>query len=62
MKKITAKKTTAPGYRRYNKGPPPSFQSSHPGEFPSIAGNTASETQRRDIHTFLNNSMQKETS
>ena len=62
MKKNTAKMTMAPGYRRYNKGLPPSLQSSHPEEFPSIVGNIASDAQRRDLHTFLNNSMPKETS
>jgi fibronectin type 3 domain-containing protein len=41
------------------RGPPPTSRSSHPGEFSSIDGNFAGETQRREIHTFLNNSMQK---
>jgi hypothetical protein len=62
MQKTMAEITTAPGYCRYNKAPPPSFRSCHPGEFPFIIGNFAGETQRREIHTFLNNSMQKETS
>ena len=43
------------------RGPPPSSRSLHSREFPSIVGNFASGSKRREIHTYQTHSTVKET-